>query len=166
MDIITLIWNNRADSAVTLQKSVWTGIQFLRSQLLNYRNFPITEYKLWKILKVRKPHIFWRLNPFNFIKNPNIEFFRKIWNIFKEIPNRTLTRSNLIFVFGHTHVSEIKEFYIDREMGKNLCYNTGAWCSWHKKLKPDSCLFTIDKEGPKLWKYSYLKEIVEKLAPF
>ncbi|MHA1301748.1 MAG: metallophosphoesterase [Candidatus Helarchaeota archaeon] len=166
--IITLIWNNRADQNITLQKSLWTGVQFLQSRLLQFRKFPELEYKPWVLLKAKNPKWIWRLNFFrNIIGHPKLEFVRKLWDIFRKIPGKELSKDNILFIYGHIHIAEIKKYYVDREIGTMFSYNTGAWCSWHKKLSPDSCVFTIDENGiPKLWKYNYPKEIVQELALF
>ncbi|NVM02920.1 MAG: metallophosphoesterase [Candidatus Helarchaeota archaeon] len=167
IDIVTSIWNNRGDRELTIQKSFWAGIQFLRSQLLNFKNVTDFWYKPWTLLKKVKSKWNRKFNPFrNLMVNPKIEFFQKLWAIFKDIPDKNISKNNMIFVFGHTHTSEFKEFYVDYEIGNVVNFNTGAWNTWHKKLKPDSCILTVNENEAKLWRYQYPKDLVKSLAPF
>ncbi|MFX1450680.1 MAG: hypothetical protein ACFFCM_07560, partial [Promethearchaeota archaeon] len=145
----------------------WTGVQFFHSQLLKFKNVTDFWYKPWTALKKERSKWNRKLNPFrHFIENPKIEFFRKLWNIFKGIPDKRIAKNNMIFVFGHLHTSEFKEYYVDNEVGNVVSFNTGAWNTWHKKLRPDSCIFTIDDKKSKLWRYQYPKDIINFLAPF
>ncbi|MFX0135146.1 MAG: metallophosphoesterase [Candidatus Hodarchaeota archaeon] len=167
INIVTTIWNNRGDQELTIQKSFWAGVQFLRAQLLKFKNVTDFWYKPWTLLKKEKSRWNRKFNPFrNFIENPKIEFFRKLWDIFKDITDKNISKNNMIFVYGHLHSSEFTEFYVDNEIGNVVSFNTGAWNTWHKKLRPDSCIFTIDEKESRLWRYQYPKDLVKNLAPF
>ena len=167
INIVTTIWNNRGDHDLTIQKSFWTGVQFFHSQLLKFRNITDLWYKPWTLLKKEKSRWNRKFNPFrNLIDNPKIEFFRKLWSIFKKIPDKNISKNNMVFVYGHLHTSEFKEFYVDNTIGNVVSFNTGAWNTWHKKLRPDSCILTIDNKESKLWRYQYPKDLVKNLAPF
>ena len=167
VDSMTFIWNNRQNQDITIQKSLWTGVQFLQAQLLKFRNRSNFKYEPWILLKRKESKRIWIQNLLKKIfGDPKLEFLRILWIILKGAPDKKISKNNMIFVWGHTHTSEFKEYYINTKMGTVLSCNTGSWCSWHKSLKPDSCIFTINNSGPKLWRYQYPKKIVEKLAPF
>ncbi|MHA1376822.1 MAG: metallophosphoesterase [Candidatus Helarchaeota archaeon] len=167
VNIVTTIWNNRANQNISLQKSIWTGVQFLQAQLLRIKNLTVYNSKPWILLKKDQSKWNWKLNIFrNFVKRPKIEFFRKLWGIFKNIPNTEITKNNLIFIWGHIHNAESKTYYVNSKIGNVTSFNTGAWCSWHKAAPPHSCILTLDDNEPRLWKYQYRKKTIETLAPF
>ena len=151
VDSITFIWNNRGDRNLTIQKTIWAGIQFLSAQLLKFRKWPEIKHEPWVLIKIKKIEEIWQQNIFRkIIKDPKLAFFRKLWDIFKKIPGKNILKNNMVFVYGHIHVSEIKEYYVDDEIGTVISFNTGAWSSWRKLVSPDSSILTIDNKEAKL----------------